>query len=189
MKNKLIIPTLMILLSTLIIAIFPTDAESAIYDDTIRLHILANSDSEEDQMLKISLRDAILNEYSDELSKSATIEDATLLTENLLPQIESFAKEKIKDEGYDYDVRVTLTEEWYDTREYENFRLPKGYYNSLQVIIGNGEGKNWWCVMFPPLCLDASTEKIAYSPEEELLITKKYAVKFKIIEVVSEIWK
>ena len=159
--------------------------------------MVAASDSEEDQMLKISLRDAILSEYSDELSESATIEDATLLTKELLPEIERFAEEKIRNEGYDYDVRLTLTEEWYDTREYENFQLPRGYYNSLQVIIGDGEGKNWWCVMFPPLCLDMATEESSktnkhdkYTKEEVVLISKNgYNAKFKMLELLSDAFR
>ena len=107
----------------------------------------------------------------------------------MLREIEEFANE-ILDTLTDGTQRatVTLSREWYETREYEDFTLPKGYYTSLRVVIGSGEGQNWWCVMFPPLCLDASTDA-GYSRSEELLISKKYSIKFKIVELVSEIWK
>lgn len=185
--KKLLAPTFMILIATLFIAVMPTEAEGAIYDDTVRLHILANSDSNEDQELKLKLRDAILKEYASELSVFESVEDAKTSINEKLSEIQNFASQKIKDFGYDYPVTVTLTEEWYDTRVYEGFSLPKGYYTSLRVMIGEAEGKNWWCVMFPPLCLDASLGKGGYSKEEECLVTKKYVVKFKILELISEL--
>ena len=187
--KKLITPIMMILIATLFIAAIPTEAECAIYEDTVRLHILANSDSDEDQLLKIKLRDEILNVYGKELSSYKSVSDAK---ENLLKksnEIEAFADKKIRDFGYNYKTQVTLSEEWYDTRVYENFTLPCGYYTSLRVIIGNGEGKNWWCVMFPPLCLDASVTAPQYTAEEESLISNKYVIKFKILELISEITK
>ena len=182
---------------TLIIAIMPTEAEAKIYEDTVRLHVLANSDSEEDQALKLRLHDAILCEYADELSKIESTDEAKAKLTTLLPEIEAFAKAKIADEGYSYDVSVTLSEEWYETREYEDFTLPRGYYTSLRVIIGEGEGKNWWCVMFPPLCLDMATESAPaddavkkYSSEEFILVSKNgYNAKFKVLEIISGAFK
>ena len=181
---------------TLIISALPTEAEGAIYEDTVRLHILANSDSDEDQALKIRLRDELLLEFSEELSSFESVEKAKQSLLETLPEIEAFSKDKIKELGYSYPVSVTLTEEWYDTREYENFTLPRGYYTSLRVIIGEGEGKNWWCVMFPPLCLDMATEKAPkddgvkkYTDSEFQLVTNGgYNAKFKILELLSGIF-
>ena len=187
--KKSIIYALIILICTVFIAAIPTEAEGAIYEDTIRLHILANSDSTEDQDLKIKLRDEILDKYSDYLGGYDDFDAAYKGLEKKLAEIESFGKEKIKCFGYDYDVKVSLTKEWYDTRVYENFALPKGYYTSLQIIIGEGEGKNWWCVMFPPLCLDMSVSNSNYSEEEQKLICGEYQVKFKILELISDISK
>ena len=187
--KKLILPTVMICLATLFIAAMPTDAEGAIYDDTVRLHILANSDSHEDQELKIRLRDAVLEKYGEELSVFESTEDAISKLEGKIDEIRVFSDEKIAEYGFNYKTEVTLTEEWYETREYENFTLPKGYYTSLRIMIGEAEGKNWWCVMFPPLCLDAALSDTSYTKEEEFLITKKYNVKFKILELISEISK
>lgn len=194
--KKLLCWCVTVLCVTLIISALPTEAEGAIYEDTVRLHILANSDSDEDQALKIRLRDEILLEFSEELSAFESVEKAKKSLLETLPEIEAFSKDKIKELGYSYPVSVTLTEEWYDTREYENFTLPRGYYTSLRVIIGEGEGKNWWCVMFPPLCLDMATEKAPkddgvkkYTDSEFQLVTNGgYNAKFKILELLSGIF-
>jgi stage II sporulation protein R len=132
----------------------------------------------------------VLREYGRSLSVFDSASEAKRALTELTEEIEDFCNlklDELSDEGY--KARVTLTEEWYETRDYGEFSLPKGYYTSLRIIIGRGEGENWWCVMFPPLCLDAATEDIGYSAEEELLISKKYTVKFKIVEVISEFWK
>lgn len=184
------------LIATVMLAAFPTDAEAQIYEDTIRLHILASSDSVEDQELKIAVRDRVLLEYGEILKNGGSFEEAKSLAENLLPQIEKTAEELIVELGFDYSVSATLTEEWYETREYEEFTLPAGYYTSLRVIIGEGEGKNWWCVMYPPLCMELACEDapgddgvIDYTNEEMTLITSgKYNVKFKILEELSRVF-
>ena len=185
--KKILLPIIMILASTLFIAVMPTDAEAAIYEDTVRLHILANSNSTEDQALKLALRDSILDRYGKTLSAFESIEDAERELSDTLVDIEAFADSKIKELGYDYKTDVTLTNEWYETRQYESFSLPCGYYSSLKIVIGEGAGENWWCVMYPPLCLDAATSSKSYSDAEELLISKKYNVKFKVLELISEI--
>ena len=192
MKN-LLYSTLTVLLATLLISAIPTDAEAKIYDDTLRLHILANSDSEEDQELKLTIRDRLLSKYGDKLKACGDVGSAILGAKSMIPSMEEDAKAWILEQGYDYSVKITLTEEWYDTREYEDFTLPKGVYTSLRVIIGNGDGKNWWCVMYPPMCLELASEDaptddgvINYSDEELKLINGgKYAVKFKILELLS----
>jgi len=185
--KKILTPTVMILLCTLFIAIMPTEAEGSIYGDTVRLHILANSDSKADQAVKLILRDAILEKYGKRLSVFEGVDRAKEDLSEFLPEIKSFSDKVLSDIGYPAECTVTLTEEWYDTREYESFTLPCGYYTSLRILIGEGAGQNWWCVMFPPLCLDVATSESKYTPEEEILISKKYNVKFKILELVSEI--
>ncbi len=195
-KRNIILPTLMILISTLFIAVMPTEAEGALYEDTIRLHILANSDSEDDQALKLLVRDKLLEKYGEELSGFMSQDDAEEKITKSIGEIEATAKKIIENEGYDYNVRAELCEEWYDTREYEDFSLPRGYYTSLKIIIGEGEGKNWWCVMFPPLCLEAALEKAPadtaikqYSKEEYTLISKSgYNIKFKLLELISDVF-
>ena len=192
-KNETLLGVLAILFSTLIIAVMPTEAEAEIYEDTLRLHILANSDTGEDQELKLKVRDRLLTEYG-EMLKGESIGEAVGIINGKLSEIEEDVEEWIREYGYSYDASVTLSREWYDTREYEDFTLPKGEYTSLRVIIGEGEGKNWWCVMFPPLCLDIASESApaddgisSYTDEEIRLISgKKYNIKFKILELISD---
>ena len=197
MKNakKLLALTLILLVSVLFISVIPTDAEAAIYEDTLRLHILANSDSDEDQKLKLLLRDKILEKYGIMLSGCESLDDAKARSEELLQNIEEDCEEWILELGRDYGVDAVIGVEWYDTREYEGFTLPAGYYISLRVIIGEGEGRNWWCVMYPPMCLDVATEQaeaddavINYTKEETKLIEGGgYTVKFKLLEMFSRV--
>ena len=185
---------LTILVATLLLSAMPTDAEAKIYEDTIRLHILANSDSSEDQSLKIQIRDKLLCEYGAILSSRESIEEAKTTIEDMIYGMEENCYRWIQELGYSYDVKILLGKEWYDTREYEDFTLPCGIYTSLRVIIGSGEGKNWWCVMYPPLCMELASENaptddgiIDYSKEEIKLIKGgKYNVKFKILEGLSK---
>lgn len=185
-----------VLIITLLLSVLPTDAEANIYEDTIRLHILANSDSKEDQALKISVRDGLLLEYGERLRSAGSFEGAAQLAENLLSEIESFAEELINAEGYDYNVTAILSEEWYETRDYDDFSLPCGIYTSLRILIGEGKGKNWWCVMYPPLCTELACEDapaddgfIDYTKEELILISgSKYNLKFKILEDLSRVF-
>lgn len=191
---KLLSNTLLTLVLTLTVAILPTDKDAAIYDDTLRLHILANSDSEVDQAIKYEIRDRILEKYGKTLKESESFEDAEARIEGIIPEIESDVDTWLKEAGYSYTSEVTLSVEWYDTREYDDFALPKGYYTSLRVMLGDADGQNWWCVMYPPLCLDVATEDApkddavsGYTREEYLLVSDEgYNIKFKILEVLSD---
>ena len=196
MKNnlKFITNILLILCVTLVIALMPTEKEGAIYQDTVRLHILANSDGKEDQALKLAIRDKLLEKYGQRLGNIETTEGAIERIEALSLDIERDVNKWIGECGEDYRCEIRLGREWYETREYEDFTLPCGYYTSLQILLGEGDGQNWWCVMYPPLCLDLATEDapsddavINYTEEETRLITKNgYNVKFKILELISE---
>ena len=187
--KRLLITTLTLLVATIFAAAIPTEAEAAIFEDTVRLHILAASDSREDQELKLALRDAVLEKYGKSLSVFESAGDAKESLKERIDEIEEFVNAWLLKNGSPYEANITLSEEWYETRDYGDFTLPKGYYTSLRIIIGEGEGQNWWCVMFPPLCLDAATESSAYTSEETLLITKRYTLKFKFLELISEITK
>ena len=195
MKN-LLINAITLLVATMLIAVMPTEREAVIYEDTVRLHILACSDSEEDQRIKLDLRDRILEKYADELSKSGSADDAKERIYALLGNIEYDANRWMREMGADYKVKASLGNEWYETRDYGEFSLPAGYYTSLILKIGNGEGKNWWCVMYPPLCLELATESapaddmvIDYTKEEINLISSgKYNIKFKILEEFSRVF-
>lgn len=155
---------LSLLCASIVISALPTAGEEAIYDRVVRLHVLAHSDSDADQALKLRVRDAILTFLSRESSASADAEEAETRYRSLLPQIEAVAKETIADAGYTYDCRVTLTRESYPVRSYDGVTLPAGTYRSLRVLIGDADGRNWWCVLFPPLCLSLATEPEAQIP-------------------------
>ena len=186
---------LSVLLVALLLAALPTEADAEIYTDTLRLHILAASDSEEDQALKLRVRDAILAEFSERLSGASGIGEAKEVTGALLEEIEDRAEQVVAEAGFSYTVTAELTEEWYDTREYGEVRLPRGIYSSLVVRIGSGAGRNWWCVMYPPMCLDLATDAPSddwaggYTGEELSLITGRYRVKFKLLELISDFVK
>lgn len=189
MNKNVILSAVMILAATLFIAVMPTEAEGAVYEDTVRLHILAESDSAADQAMKLAVRDAVLDEFGARLRAAECAEDAKGALGGMVGEIEEFCATELERLGYGGKVSVTLVEEWYETREYADFTLPAGVYTSLRIVIGEGEGQNWWCVMYPPMCLDLACETEAadrYTDEERVLISGNgYRAKFKILELIS----
>ncbi|MBR7116138.1 MAG: stage II sporulation protein R [Clostridia bacterium] len=185
-----------ILALILVITVVPTDRDAAVYNDTIRLHILANSDKTEDQALKLTVRDKLLAKYSDELKSAHSKDEAKAEIMALSGAIKNDVDSWIKEAGYSYESRIELLTEWYDRREYDGFALPEGYYTSLQIKLGEADGQNWWCVMYPPLCLDIATEDapaddalLGYNNETATLITSgRYTVRFKLLEIASELF-
>lgn len=175
-----------LLLATLLLAALPVRGEEEIYSDVIRLHIIAASDTEEDQALKLAVRDAVLGVYGSALTSYPDRDSAAEAARELLPGIRSLAEQTLREAGCDKPVSVTLTEEEYPTRDYETFSLPAGRYLSLRVLIGEAEGHNWWCVLYPPLCLDTATEGELLSDAEWGLLTENggghYQVRFKLLE-------
>ena len=131
-----------LLLATLLLAALPVEGEEAIYADVIRLHIIAASDTEEDQTLKLAVRDAVLSVYGSALTSYSDRDSAAEAAREMLPGIRSLAEQTLREAGCDKPVSVTLTEEEYPTRDYETFSLPAGRYLSLRVLIGEAEGHN-----------------------------------------------
>lgn len=127
-------------------------------EELLRLHVVAASDSEEDQAVKLRVRDAVIESLSGDLAKISDIEQARAYIEDNLPKIQQTANEALKALGYDETTVATLKEEVFDTRYYDTFTLPAGVYDALRITIGEGEGKNWWCVVFPTLCVPATSE-------------------------------
>lgn len=192
MKKNILFPILSILAATLLLAALPTEADAAIYTDTIRLHVLANSDSDNDQETKLAVRDDLLLTYGKALASFESMQDAENAVRDRLPEMREHINSFLRSQGADYEADITFSVEWYDTRVYESFTLPAGYYPSLRVLLGEAGGKNWWCVMFPPLCLDMATEDNAsddrlgaYTKNERRLITGEYEVRFKLLEVIA----
>ena len=130
-----------------------------IRSDVLRLHVIANSDTSVDQNLKLRLRDYILQEGKDIFNGSVNVENAVEKIEPVLPELEKSAKAFVNQAGFDYDVKISLSNEYFTTRTYETVTLPAGKYLALRVVIGSGEGHNWWCVMFPPMCVPAADKK------------------------------
>ena len=191
--KKLIKWAIALMLITMIINSMPTEAEGDIYSDTIRLHILANSDSTLDQSLKLSVRDELLTKYGSKLKNLSSIEAAEEKIKHLMPNMKKDIETWLSERGFPYSVDIKLGSEWYETRDYGDFSLPAGKYLSLQILLGRAEGQNWWCVMYPPLCLDMASEAapaddglINYTNSEISLINQeKYNIKFKILEELS----
>lgn len=162
----------------------------------LRMHVIANSDSEADQNLKLKVRDAVLEAGKEVFDGSVTAADAK---ERIIPhtdKLESAALDVIKSEGYSYDVKITVSDEYFSTRTYDNsVTLPAGVYTAVKVVIGEGKGHNWWCVMFPPMCLPAAEAECSVEDvltDEESRIVKggdKYKIKFKIVEIYEDIFK
>ncbi len=134
----------------------PVHGEAEIYGKVLRLHVIAASDSEEDQSIKLSVRDALLKVIPELLGDCRTLEEAVAAAEDGSERLLSTARGELSRLGAEYGASLTLGEEYYPTREYDGLRLPAGRYTSLRVVLGDGQGKNWWCVLFPSLCLSAA---------------------------------
>ena len=181
------------------IGIMPVHGETKIYDSVVRLHVLANSDSEEDQSLKLKVRDSVLQLTDSLLAASPSAKDAQRILEDNIEDIKEKASATVEAEGFDYSVDVCIGYENYPTRDYGNLCFPSGRYTSLRVLIGDAEGRNWWCVLFPPLCLSAAEGdrddaiQIGFTGEEYKIITDtdkgSYKLRFKILEVIDEALK
>lgn len=161
-------------------------------EKVVRLHVLANSDSSEDQALKLKVRDRVLERTTEILEQSADrVEAEARLRGNIL-ELERIAQEEVRANGYDYPVTAELKNTEFPTREYDGFTLPAGEYLALRILIGEAEGQNWWCVVFPPLCTAAAAEVPAcalaagLSEDQVRLITEEdrgYVLKFKVVEL------
>lgn len=171
--------------------------QTALADQVIRLHVLANSDSEADQALKLKVRDRVLETAEEYFTPGATLEETQAVLTAHLADIAAAGAEQVAEEGYQYPVTVSMEENyWFPTKEYTDFALPAGNYTALRVVIGEGGGQNWWCVVFPPLCLGSVSETAAqtalsggFSEDQVSLITGEdegYVVKFKAIELWEE---
>lgn len=192
MKSVLLY-TVGLVLCMLMLGLLPVAGEEEIYENVIRLHVLAHSDAAEDQADKLLVRDAILETYSAALAGSTT-EDATARVEELLPQIRELAENTLIAAGRPQEVHVTFTDEIYPERVYGDLHFPAGTYHSLRVIIGEGDGQNWWCVLFPPLCVGSASEEVAVgvpsSPPAGLgaeswhLVSEsgEYEIRFRVLE-------
>lgn len=169
---------------TLSAAVWAQGSIQRIEDGLIRLHVLAVSDDGEEQQIKLRVRDAVLSFLSPELETVTDKAEAERIVSEALPQIRAAAESAA--EGR--EVAVTLTRERYPTRQYGSFALPAGEYDSLRVILGEGQGHNWWCVVFPPVCLGAESEEalsdaVGEDVFEILCADGETSLRFKLLEL------
>lgn len=193
--------TLSLIAATLLLAIglLPVHGEEEIYEKVVRLHVLANSDDEEDQAVKIAVRDAILEVTVPLLQDCENKEEAVALLEKNRALLTETAQAVLQKEGFEDSVSIEMGLEDYPTRTYDSLCFPAGEYISMRVNIGEAEGENWWCCLFPPLCLGAATVKeqeaedacisVGFTPTQYKIITESdkpvYRARFKILELLG----
>ena len=190
---------LLALLCLLFALALPAAQASAkgVYEKTLRFHVLANSDSEEDQALKMTVRDGLAEFLAPYVEKCGNVSECAQTLETMLDEIRVKAVEILRREGSEMQVKVDLGKEFYPARDYGELSYPAGEYESLRVYLGDGEGQNWWCVVFPPLCFDAakaedSFGKAGYTEQETALVTKKSgasSVRFFLLDIAAWIKK
>lgn len=183
---------------------YSINIQNSIAKEIIRFHVLANSDSLEDQALKLKVKNGIINMLSNELDNSKSKSETKEMLIKNIPNIKERALEIIKENGYNYPVSVSISNSYFPTKVYGDVSLPAGEYEALKIEIGNAKGQNWWCVMFPPLCfVDVNVEEIPekdknlfkdiLTEEEYTLISKEenkdkvnVKIKFKIVEFFNK---
>lgn len=165
-----------------------SDRCEAVRQEVVRLHILANSDSAEDQALKLAVRDRLLAESELLTADAENHTDALAAYQAALPQIEQLAKETIVAAGRDDTVTAQMVRMRFDTRQYDDYTLPAGTYDAVQIRIGEAKGKNWWCVLYPPLCLSAaSVDTLGEDGAELVQRDPKIEVRFAVVDFFSRL--
>lgn len=182
----------------LVMGLLPIHGESEIYDNVLRLHVVASSDSAADQALKYQVRDAVLDASEALFTGAITRDEAIRRAEGNMDILLDAAREAVSAAGRTDSVRIELGEEVYPTKSYELCCFPSGSYASLRVIIGEGQGQNWWCVLFPPMCLSAASAEsaeeafiaVGFTADQYRLITETdrpaYRARFRLLEVIEE---
>lgn len=185
------------------------DLQSGIAEELIRFHVIANSDSKEDQELKILIKDSLIEELDPYLTDINSVSEARDILYNNLTLMESLANEKIKENGFTYTVRASLEYDYFPLKVYGDIALPPGTYEAVRIELGDASGRNWWCVMFPPLCFVDSTysvvsdsskeqlsdvlteeeyDKILIEDNEEIQVEGKVKVKFKVFTILNDVF-
>ncbi|MBE6813339.1 MAG: stage II sporulation protein R [Ruminococcaceae bacterium] len=167
---------------------------SQVREDVLRLHVIANSDSETDQNIKLLVRDRLLEVGASCFSQAENRQQAVDAVQQANEVLTAAANEVLSNNGADYTATITVKKEYFDTRTYDDITLPAGVYLAVCAVLGEGQGKNWWCVMFPPLCLPAVTappeEFALFDAENEPVLAAEdgYEIRFKIVELFEK-WK
>ncbi|MBQ9510411.1 MAG: stage II sporulation protein R [Clostridia bacterium] len=182
----------LVLCVCMLCSFLPTRTENEILSDTVRLHVIANSDDTTDQMIKLAVRDVILDKLNAILSHASDKTDVEKVILENLDELRGVADDALESMGADAMATVVFSTEYYPEKRYDGYTLPAGEYLSLQVRIGSGEGRNWWCVLYPQLALGASKNsdtavRTGFSSEQIEILTGgdkvQYKLKFKLLEL------
>lgn len=169
---------------------------SALSQGLIRFHVVAASDSEEDQSVKLKVRDAVMSSIQDDLERISDISEAKKYLEDNLPKIENIVCRTLEENGFPTEASVQFCREAFPIRHYDTFSLPAGVYDSLRIVIGQGKGKNWWCVAFPSLCIPATSAAFCDAAvhsgfserlSEVLSGNEKYSIRFYFLDRLGEL--
>ena len=183
---NVMIPALAVMIA--VVPFFNSSRE--LYNDVLRMHILANSDSAADQSLKLAVRDRVLRDFSGYYDGCNDKESALEMTRGHLADIEKAAADEIRKRGFDYPVSATVGETYFNTRYYGGFTMPAGWYDALRLRIGEAEGQNWWCVMYPAVCVGAACEeKLEENLNEgeyRVVTSDRFDFRFKIVEYFED---
>ena len=186
MKKYIHIFVLSVILAGMLLCMPFVNSCEELTEDVLRVHILANSDSAADQSLKLGVRDRVLEGCSDYFDGCGDKDEAIALTRKHLPEIERLASDEIHRRGFDYPVHAEDGKMYFNTRYYDDFTLPAGRYDALRLTIGDGEGQNWWCVMYPSLCVGAASDREMKDKldegEYQVVTGEKYDFRFKLVE-------
>lgn len=167
--RKLAISLLFGLVVSMVVMAYADETQKEIASGVVRLHIIANSDEAGDQAVKLKVRDEIIREFSEELSKAESPAQAQQIMSSNLGRAEAVAARVLAENGYDYSAKASLGVSHFPVKHYENITLPPGDYNALRIVLGSGSGQNWWCVMYPPLCFSGSVQGYAPDTSEQTL--------------------
>ena len=187
---------LLALCGTMIWGAWAVQRQDALARKMIRMHVIANSDSDADQTLKLQVRDKVLDYTTGILQRAKDMEDAQTQLRDALGRIENIARRETVNRGYDYPVTAQLASTEFPLKEYDGFALPAGEYMALRLVIGEGAGQNWWCVVYPPLCTAAATDlpqtavAAGLTGDDVSLITEEntgYVLKFRSVELWEQL--
>ncbi len=175
------------------LSFFSFEEECAeIRENVLRLHILANSDSEEDQQLKLMVRDSVIAASEEIFADCRSLEEAKAAVIRNLDIIEMTAENTLAQNGCFYDVSVELADSWFSTRTYGNITLPAGVYEAVRISIGEAKGHNWWCVMFPAVCLPSASGEAELgssltAEQVQIVCGDGYELKFRCVELYEQL--
>ena len=199
-KSVFILFLLFILFLFVTFVSYASSVSNDLSDNFFRLHIIANSNSKEDQELKLKIRDAVILYMNNLDYNNLSKEHAINITEENLNNLKRIVEETIKDNGFNYSCNLEIGNYYFPTKYYGNISLPSGYYDALKINIGDAKGKNWWCSLYPPLCftdvssgvIDEESQEVlknSLTDDEYILISKgneNIKLKFKIVELISK---